>query len=328
MRKYLAFALAVFAAAHFQAGSASAKGLDESAVNQAAFPPKKGDGPKPTLVKAQVLLDRAHFSPGVIDGHEGENTKKALAAFQRANGLNVGGKLDQNTWDKLTGTSEKPVVVEYKITKEDVDGPFTKDIPKKMEQEAKLHHLGYHNSRELLAEKFHMDEDLLKALNPGKSFNASGTTIVVAAVRQERPDAKVTKIEVDKDRAVVRAYSKDGKLIATYPATIGSEEKPAPSGTLKVRRVAKNPTYTYHPEYGFKGVKADKPFTIAAGPNNPVGLVWIELNKEGYGIHGTPEPSKVSKNYSHGCIRLTNWDALELAHMVEKGTTVQFIGHG
>ena len=118
---------------------------------------------------------------------------------------------------------------------------------------------------------------------------------------------------------------KDGKLIAFYPASIGSEEKPAPSGMSKVTNIVKNPPYTYNPKYEFKEVKAAQKFTIKPGPNNPVGLVWIALTGEGYGIHGTPEPEKVGKAGSHGCVRLTNWDALELAGMVDKGTPVEFI---
>jgi lipoprotein-anchoring transpeptidase ErfK/SrfK len=140
------------------------------------------------------------------------------------------------------------------------------------------------------------------------------------------PAEKVSRIEVDKKAHELRAYTQDNKLMAVYPATIGSTEKPAPSGTLKVERIAKNPDYTYNPKYAFKGVKTDKPFTIKPGPNNPVGTVWIALDKEGYGIHGTPEPEKVGKTYSHGCIRLTNWDAEALAKMVQKGTMVEFKG--
>ena len=136
---------------------------------------------------------------------------------------------------------------------------------------------------------------------------------------------KVGKIEVDKTRKSVRVLAPDGKLIAFYPASIGSEEKPAPSGTLKVVRVAQGPTYTYDPAFKFKGVKADGKLHIAAGPNNPVGSVWIALNQKTYGIHGTSEPSKVGKVDSHGCVRMTNWDALALAAMVRKGTVVVFI---
>jgi lipoprotein-anchoring transpeptidase ErfK/SrfK len=124
----------------------------------------------------------------------------------------------------------------------------------------------------------------------------------------------------------VKALGEDGKLLAFYPATVGSEEKPAPTGTLRVTAIQKNPTYHYNPKYQFKGVKTNEPFTIKPGPNNPVGLVWIGLTGEGYGIHGTPEPSKVSKTESHGCVRLTNWDALKLASVIKKGTPVEFIG--
>ncbi|KAI9881865.1 MAG: hypothetical protein M1823_006424, partial [Watsoniomyces obsoletus] len=136
---------------------------------------------------------------------------------------------------------------------------------------------------------------------------------------------RVAKVEVDKKLLLLRALDKSGALVAVYPASIGSGERPAPSGTLTVRAIAMNPGYTYNPKYKFEGVKSDKPFEIAPGPNNPVGSVWIALDREGYGIHGTPDPDKVSKSYSHGCVRLTNWDAEELARMVDKGTTVAFI---
>jgi lipoprotein-anchoring transpeptidase ErfK/SrfK len=171
-----------------------------------------------------------------------------------------------------------------------------------------------------------MDEDLLRALNPGKSLEKPGTRIVVASV-SERKQAKAAKVIVDKKRRSVEAVDKNGGLIAFFPATIGSERNPAPDGIYKVRRIAKNPTYHYTPELKFKGVKSKTEFTIAAGPNNPVGKVWIDLSKENYGIHGTPEPAKISKTFSHGCIRLTNWDALALAEMVRKGTPVAFINN-
>jgi len=195
-----------------------------------------------------------------------------------------------------------------------------------MEQQAKLKRLDYTSAGEMLAERFHMDEDLLERLNRGKKLDAAGTTITVANVNGKPAalKAKLGKIEVDKSRKIVRALGPDGDLIAVYPGSIGSEEKPAPSGTLKVARVAKNPTYTYNPDYKFRGVKAKEEFKIAPGPNNPVGVVWIALNAKGYGIHGTPDPEKVGKSYSHGCVRLTNWDALALAAMVKKGTPVEF----
>jgi lipoprotein-anchoring transpeptidase ErfK/SrfK len=304
-----------------------AQNLTIEGVNNAEFSGKPKDGVSPMIVKAQVLLDRARFSPGVIDGRMGDNVAKAIAAFQRANDLKDSGELDEETWKKLAATSSEPVLTEYKVSAEDVKGPFIDKIPG-FEAQAKLDRLAYTSPREKLAEKFHMDEDLLKALNARKPFDDAGTTLVVANVGGNPPKedkGRVAKIEVDKGLRALRALDKSGGLVAFYPATIGSEERPAPSGTFEVRAIAMNPNYTYNPDYNFAGVKSEKPFKIAPGPNNPVGSVWIDLTKEGYGIHGTPEPAEISKTASHGCVRLTNWDAEELARMVEKGTTVAFI---
>jgi lipoprotein-anchoring transpeptidase ErfK/SrfK len=215
--------------------------------------------------------------------------------------------------------------VEYTINEKDVR--FFRKLPRKMEEQANLDALSYTSPLELLGERFHMSQSLLKALNPNKSFDQAGTAISVANVGGTSSDdsRKGTKIEIDKQSHDLRALDGDGKLIAFYPASVGSEEKPAPSGTLKVTKISKDPTYTYNPKYHFKGVHAATKFTIKPGPNNPVGVVWIALTGEGYGIHGTPEPDKVGKTASHGCIRLTNWDAMDLSTRVEKGTPVTFL---
>jgi lipoprotein-anchoring transpeptidase ErfK/SrfK len=198
-------------------------------------------------------------------------------------------------------------------------------MPKDLEQMAKLDHLGYASPLELLSEKFHVSEALLQAINPGPAFDAAGATITVPNVRAPRTSGKVVKIEVDKPGRGLRAFGPGGELVAYYPASVGSKEKPAPSGTFGVRRAMFNPTYTYDPIFAFKGVKAKEKVEIAEGPNNPVGSVWIDLTKPSYGIHGTAHPETIGKSESHGCVRLTNWDATELAHMVSKATVVVFL---
>ncbi|MER9630833.1 MULTISPECIES: L,D-transpeptidase [unclassified Mesorhizobium] len=317
--------LLVFAATLALAcGVARAAKLDPATVNQAQFTIGEPKGVDPMLLKAQILLDRARFSPGLIDGRLSQNFAKAVAAFQAANGLPPDGKLSPQTWSKLIATSAKPVLVTYEVMRKDVRGPFTRRIPARLERMARLRRLGYRNAVERLAERFHVSEQLLRMLNPGTSLRKPGRTLVVPDVSRGDPPAGVAVVEVDKGARLVRVLDRAGKWLAVYPASIGSEEKPAPSGMAEVRRVVHNPTYHYDPDFAFKGVKTKRPFTIAAGPNNPVGSVWIDLSIESYGIHGTPEPSKIGTTFSHGCIRLTNWDAEDLASMVQPGTKVEF----
>ena len=318
--------LTIFALGPAKAATPKEPRLTAEAVQGASYaelpePPSKKANP--LVLKAEVLLARAHFSPGAMDGVDGDNFRKAIGAYQKANGLPVSSKLDQETWTKLSADTA-PVLSDYKLTKEDIRGPYVKRIPAKFEQMSHLKRLGYRDIKEMLGERFHASVATLLALNPQSKFRNPGDTIKVPAAAPDHGTAKAARVVVDKSDRDVEVFGPDNALLAYYPASIGSEEKPAPSGQFEIRRVVRNPDYTYDPAYAFKGVKAKKPFRIAPGPNNPVGAVWMDLSFEGYGIHGTPEPTAIGKTQSHGCIRLTNWDALDLASLVGKGTPVSF----
>jgi lipoprotein-anchoring transpeptidase ErfK/SrfK len=274
---------------------------------------------------AEVLLDRLDISSGIIDGKISDNVGKAIAAFQRSRGLAVSDRLDRATWDKLCDAASAPALIAYTIADDDVRGPFVPQIPRDLEGMSKLSSLGYRSAAELLAEKFHTSEEIIALLNPGKTVDHAGTIITVPNVAGGRPAGQVVRIEVDKRAGTVRALGRHDELVALYPASVGSTEKPAPTGTYQVRRIARDPTWRYDPKFQFKGVKTDREVIIAPGPNNPVGVVWIEINKESYGIHGTSHPETIGKTGSHGCVRLTNWDALDLAGRVRKGTPVAFL---
>lgn len=278
--------------------------------------------PDPAIVKLQILLDRAGASPGVIDGLRGDNLDKAIAAFETMSGVPADGRLDADLISRLPATDPTPVTT-YTITDKDLKdiGP---PVPDDYAQMAKLKFLGYARVSEELAERFHMDEDLLKALNPEARWQA-GEAVAVADPGKNK-QGKVARIEADKSKRQVRAYDADGRLLVAYPATIGSQDNPSPSGTHLVNATAELPTYTYDPTINFKQGDNTERLVLPPGPNGPVGSVWIDLTEPTFGIHGTAEPSEIDKTNSHGCIRLTNWDAEELAKMVEKGVPVEFIG--
>jgi lipoprotein-anchoring transpeptidase ErfK/SrfK len=305
------------------------------AISQASQPAAKAKpaadwtvkGVDPGLVRAEVLLDRAGFSPGVIDGKPGENLRHAVAAYASAHRLTSSGEMNAAVWDALTMQDDAPAAQGYQITAEDEAGPFIGDLPKDYEALSKLPALGYATPLEMLSEKFHMDPRLLKALNPGADFGKAGTSLVVAAAHVEPRKFEAARIEVDKSLGAVRAYDRAGQLVAFYQATVGSTERPAPSGTFAVVAVAPHPAYYYDPKrLTFQPEGAKGRLKIAPGPNNPVGATWIAITVPTYGIHGTPDPTTIGKRQSHGCVRLTNWDAVELGKAVKKGVKVVFLG--
>jgi lipoprotein-anchoring transpeptidase ErfK/SrfK len=302
--------------------SALAEPIDEAVWTAEPVTP---EAKRNAMLRAQVLLARAHFSPGVIDGRDGGNVKNAIAAFEAAHDLPVDGAMDDQVWAALS-QDERPAVTDYLITPEDAKGPFVAKIPTDYAEMAKLPALSYSTPSEALAEKFHMDEALLKALNPGIDFGTVGTRIVVAALGPDKLAGSVARIEVDKTKRQIRAFGDGDVLLAVYPATVGSSERPAPAGEWEVRTTAPNPTYTYDPSRLTFGKASQGKLTIKAGPNNPVGSTWIDLTKDTFGIHGTPDPRLVGKTASHGCVRLTNWDVRQLSLAVKKGTKVDFVG--
>jgi lipoprotein-anchoring transpeptidase ErfK/SrfK len=303
-------------------------------------------GTTPPALATQVMLDRAGFSPGTIDGKMGNNTRRALAAFERQQGA-------------ATPGNESPVV-QYTITPEDAKGPFAESIPADMVAKSKLPALGYTSIVEAIAERFHSTPALLQQLNPGVKFEAGATIMVpnveplalpaptvepapatakaqspananakptgtagrdAGAAAAQRPDVVITVKQSSSDLTVTDA---SGRIVMYAPVTTGSQNDPLPIGTWKVNGVQFNPKFNYNPDLFWDADPSHSKATLAAGPNNPVGLVWIDISKPHYGIHGTPEPSTIGRTESHGCIRLTNWDALKLAGLVKPGTRVVF----
>lgn len=304
------------------ATDAGASGLTAEAINSATLDGALPDGQSAAAAKLQILLDRAGASPGVIDGYPGENVTKGIRAAETMHGLEVDGVFDPELAAAIdTGAA---VIVDYTITSEDVNGRFDPSLPDDYAELAKLEWLGYGDPLEMLAERFHMDVDFLKALNPGADFGSAGTTIMVADPGAAASKA-VARVEADKGLRQVRGYSADGALVAAYPATIGSSANPSPSGTHEVTAIAIEPTYSYRPDENFQQGDNTEQLTLPPGPNGPVGIVWIDLSEPTYGLHGTAEPAAIDKTQSHGCVRLTNWDARELADLLQPGTPVAFI---
>lgn len=297
-------------------------------------------------MQVQVALDRAGFSPGVIDGKKGQSLTLALRGFQSANDLKESGELDEATKTALGQSAMMPATRRVRIPAAFAQGPFVPDFPEEAVDQAKLPALGYRNLMEALAERFHTTPETLIALNSPDTPIGAGREIIVPNVAEAAPprtedsergwdktlatlgvastQPQGDRIVVDKSEGWLRVYDEDEKLVAQFPVTTGSERDPLPLGTWKVNGVARNPEFNYNPELFWDVSDSEEKVLLKPGPNSPVGVVWIDLSKEHYGIHGTGEPSTIGRAESHGCVRLTNWDVARLAGMVKPGIEVIF----
>jgi lipoprotein-anchoring transpeptidase ErfK/SrfK len=313
----------------FIASAAILLGVSTSIATKHPAPPVQSI--QTTEIETQILLDRADFSPGEIDGNGGENSRKALAAFQAARGLAPGARSRNALLKALGEGALNPIISSYTITSEDAAGPFTKTIPEGMIEKSILPGLYYTSVLQALSEKFHSAPALLKRLNPGAFFTAGEPIQVpnVLGTKQEALDsararAGMVKVVVSKKTSSLTVYDRKGRIIFYAPVTSGSDHVPLPIGSWEITEVRRNPIYNYNPELFWDENPAGAKAQIAAGPNNPVGVVWIGINDPHYGIHGTPEPGRIGYSQSDGCVRLTNWDASRLAGLVTKGTRVVF----
>lgn len=303
------------------------------AAGAAQHPPAASKGMDPEVLKLQVALDRAGFSSGVIDGRSGVNTTRALDAYRKQHGRDP---------DLTTAP-----LIEYSITAEDAAGPFVSDLPTDLIEQSKLTALGYRGADEMLAERFHTTPRALREWNPSATF-AAGETLQVPNVepmvirsspspedaravgtagktKEPAPDRGTpVVVRVSRSSSSVTATGADGAILLFAPVTTGSEHDPLPIGEWKVNGVQYNPPFRYNPDLFWDADPSHTKATIPPGPNGPVGVVWIDISKEHYGLHGSPEPSQIGRSQSHGCVRLTNWDALRLAALVRPGTQVVF----
>ncbi len=295
----------------------------------AAFLPLGGEVAGPSVYRVQILLDRAFFSPGMMDGHWGKNTAKAVYFFQQREGLRTTGRVDSVTYNKLAEVAGRPeqLVVARTLSAEDVKGPFA-ELPDSIYDQAKLDCTCYESLTEKLTESFHTSAELLAKLNPGVDLDGltAGQTLNVPNVRDPdaRAEGKIAELSVSGRGSFVHALDAGGRILYHFPSTLGATYEPSPQGEFKVTNVTKNPWWHFQPAL-LEKVPDDRPDArIPPGPNNRVGLVWMSLSAPHYGIHGTNKPEAIGYTSSAGCVRLTNWDALFLADKVERNTPVHF----
>ncbi|MGN7928451.1 L,D-transpeptidase family protein [Sphingopyxis sp. 22461] len=326
--------------------TSSTTAADPASLDFKDAPPAAVSFSEPPALRAQVLLDRLGFSPGVIDGKEGQSYSAALRGFQKAHDLHDSGKLDAATLQALQQWQQVSATRLVIIPAGFAAGPFVPAFPKDAADQAKLPALGYRNLTEALAERFHTTPETLVALNSPSTLVGAGRPFRVPNIPDidratlgedargwngtlERLGVAPTqvaaaKLVVDKSEGVLKVYDEGDKLVAQFPATMGSSRDPLPIGNWKIQGVSRNPDFHYNPKLFWDVSDSKEAVLLQPGPNSPVGVVWLDLNKPHYGIHGTSEPHTIGRAESHGCVRLTNWDAARLAQMVKPGTPAIF----
>jgi lipoprotein-anchoring transpeptidase ErfK/SrfK len=281
----------------------------------------------PAVLRAEILLDRAHFSCGQIDGRYSQNLKNAIEAYQSAHQLRVDGVVGRSVWQFLNQDSAE-AVIEHRISREDLAGPFVDKIPQDMVAKSKLKGMYYESPLQEFTGKYHASAALLQRLNPGQSFDRVGQEILVPNVETPPPGRAASVVVTGLDTkdpvraASVEALDSTGKVLFYAPANIGGPHDPLPAGEWKVTDIVHNPWYNYNPDLFWDPEDPNTTAKIPPGPNGPVGLVWIGISKPHYGMHGAADPELIGRAHSDGCVRMTNWDALELAKLVEVNTPV------
>lgn len=293
------------------------------------FLPLSGEVSGPSVLRLQILLDRALFSPGEMDGHYGKNTAKAVYFFQQSHGLRPTARVDSATFSALARASGGPqnLVTQRRLTADDVKGPFV-EIPENIQDQAKLECSCYNSLTEKLGETYHISPEVLKLLNPGVNLDGlqAGQTINVPLVRDANAGrgAQVAQIVVSGQGSYVQAQDASGKILFHFPSTLGSTYDPSPSGEFKVTNIEQNPVWHFQPELIATASDTAHEAMVPGGPNNRVGAVWMALSAPHYGIHGTNKPETIGYATSSGCVRLTNWDAQFLSHHISRGVPVHF----
>ncbi|MGZ5443907.1 MAG: L,D-transpeptidase family protein [Thermoanaerobaculia bacterium] len=305
---------------------------DPNAIHTApVVVPLKGDVAGPSVLKTQVYLDRQGFSVGALDGRWGRNSAIALWWYQRSRGIEAvePGALDEPTFRALAaGAGGVPALVQHSLTADDLQGPFV-SIPDDVYEKAELDCLCYESLQEKLAERFHASADFLGALNEGVSFGnlKPGDTIWVPNVRtpQEQHRHDIARVVISIRGNTFNAFDASGNLIFHAPTTLGSTYDPSPTEMLEVKKVVHDPHFHYQPTLFHEVPDDDPEANLNPGPNSPVGVVWIALSKPHYGVHGTSDPDSIGYASSHGCVRLTNWDAREVAQRIGEGVPIEFL---